>query len=174
MLAQIHNYEKVVGTEYNDYVYKETVNLGDQKLAFSPDVIANNIFTFMYKGFKASVQSQYVSEQNMTNTGFKSYVTTDDNGNDVNVGTTIGSHFTTNIDLSYNFSIKKLGLKDATIGFTMYNLFSKEYDNNGWAAPHYNKDANGNVFAYSHKDQYSAGFAPSAPFNCMAHLSLNF
>ena len=34
------------------------VNLGDQPLSFSPDLILNNILTFSYKGVKASVQSQ--------------------------------------------------------------------------------------------------------------------
>jgi iron complex outermembrane receptor protein len=27
---------------------------------------------------------------------------------------------------------------------------------------------------YAASDQYEAGFAPSAPFNFMAHLSINF
>jgi iron complex outermembrane receptor protein len=35
---------------------------------------------------------------------------------------------------------------------------------------------NGQVVAtgWDTHDQYEAGFAPSAPFNVMAHLSLNF
>lgn len=151
-----------------------SANIGDQKLAFSPDVIANNIFSFIYKGFTGSIQTQYVGEQYLTNTGFKSYTTTDDNGNPIEVGMTLKNHISTNIDLAYNFSLKKWGIKDATIGFTMYNIFSKEFDNNGWAAPSYKKDSNGNVIAYTSGDQYEAGFAPSAPFNCMAHLSINF
>jgi iron complex outermembrane receptor protein len=150
-------------------------DLGDQPLAFSPDWIANNIFTFNYKGMKASIQSQYVSKQYMTNTGFESYRTLDDNDKPVDVGMMLDGHFTTNIDLSYNFKLPKLGLKDATIGVTLYNLFSAEYDNNGWAAPAYTKE-NGNVVAtgQSTHDLYEAGFAPSAPFNMMAHLSVNF
>ena len=150
-------------------------DLGDQPLAFSPDWIANNIFTFNYKGMKASIQSQYVSKQYMTNTGFESYRTLDDNDKPVDVGMMLDGHFTTNIDLSYNFKLPKLGLKDATIGVTLYNLFSAEYDNNGWAAPAYTKE-NGNVVATGQgtHDQYEAGFAPSAPFNVMAHLSVNF
>ena len=150
-------------------------NLGNQPLAFSPEWIANNIFTFNYKGMKASIQSQYVSKQYLTNTGFESYRTLDDNDKPVDVGMMLDGHFTTNIDLSYNFKLPKFGLKDATIGVTLYNLFSAEYDNNGWAAPAYTKE-NGNVVAtgYGTHDQYEAGFAPSAPFNMMAHLSVNF
>ena len=150
-------------------------NLGNQPLAFSPEWIANNIFTFNYKGMKASIQSQYISKQYLTNTGFESYRTLDDNDKPVDVGMMLDGHFVTNIDLSYNFKLPKLGMKDATIGVTLYNLFSAEFDNNGWAAPAYTKE-NGNVVATGHgtHDQYEAGFAPSAPFNVMAHLSVNF
>ena len=150
-------------------------DLGDQPLAFSPDWIVNNIFTFNYKGLNASIQSQYISEQYMTNTGFKSYKTLDDNGQPTDVSMMLDGHFVTNIDLSYNFKLPKLGIKDATIGVTLYNLFSAEYDNNGWAAPAYEKE-NGKVVAtgWGTSDLYEAGFAPSAPFNMMAHLSVNF
>ena len=150
-------------------------DLGDQPLAFSPDWIANNIFTFTYKGLNASIQSQYVSDQYLTNTGFKSYQTLDDNGKNTDVSMMLDGHFTTNIDLSYNFKLPKLGLKDVTVGVTLYNIFSAEYDNNGWAAPCYDK-VDGKVVAtgWDASDQYEAGFAPSAPFNMMAHLSVNF
>ena len=73
-------------------------NLGNQPLAFSPDWIANNIFTFNYKGMKASIQSQYVSKQYLTNTGFESYRTLDDNDKPIDVGMMLDGHFTTNID----------------------------------------------------------------------------
>ena len=150
-------------------------DLGDQPLAFSPEWIANNIFTFTYKGLNASIQSQYVSDQYLTNTGFKSYQTLDDNGKLTDVSMMLDGHFATNIDLSYNFKLPKLGLKDVTVGVTLYNIFSAEYDNNGWAAPCYDK-VDGKVVAtgWDTSDQYEAGFAPSAPFNMMAHLSVNF
>ena len=85
----------------------------------------------------------------------------------------LDSHFTTNIDLAYTFRIK--GLKDATIGVTLYNIFSAKFDNNGWAAPQFIKE-NGQVKAvneWGYRDMDAAGFAPSAPFNMMAHLSIN-
>ncbi len=150
-------------------------DLGDQPLAFSPDWIVNNIFSFSYRGFSASVQSQYVSKQYLTNTGFESYKTLDDDGKPVDVSMMLDGHFTTNLDLSYNFQLPKFGLKDVTVGVTLYNLFSAEYDNNGWAAPAFSRE-NGAVVAtgWDTSDQYEAGFAPSAPFNMMAHLSLNF
>ena len=150
-------------------------DLGNQPLAFSPNFILNNILTFNYRGLKASVQSQYVSEQYMTNTGFKSYQTHDDNGQLVDVGMMLDGHFTTNVDLSYNFQLPKLGIKDVTVGLTLYNLFSAKFDNNGWAAPAFTQQGDKVIATgWGESDQYEAGFAPSAPFNMMAHLSVNF
>ena len=156
-------------------------DLGNQPLAFSPDFILNNILTFSYRGAKASVQSQYVSEQYMTNTGFKSYQTHDDNGQThddngqlVDVGMMLDGHFTTNVDLSYNFQLPKLGIKDVTVGLTLYNLFSAKFDNNGWAAPAFTQQGDKVIATgWGESDQYEAGFAPSAPFNMMAHLSVS-
>ena len=150
-------------------------SLGDTPLSFSPDFILNNILTFNYRGMKASVQSQYVSDQYLTNTGIKSYQTLDDNGNPIDVSMMLDGHFTTNIDLSYTFALKSLGIKDLTLGVSLYNIFSAKYDNNGWAAPAFIKE-NGQVKAtgWDTSDQYEAGFAPSAPFNAMAHLSVSF
>lgn len=153
------------------------VSLGEQPLAFSPDFIFNNIFTFNYRGFKASVMSQYVGDQYLTNTGFKNMMCQDENGNTTWETLQLKDHFVTNIDLSYNFSLKKFGIKDATVGVTLYNLFSEKYDNNGWAAPQYRQDGNGTVTAvntWGVRDDDATGFAASAPFNVMAHLSINF
>lgn len=160
------------------------VNLGETPLSFSPDFIFNNILTFQYAGFKAAIQSQYVSDQYLTNTGFKTMECNDNvdpdtyeaKGNTCYETLLLKKHFTTNIDLSYHFSLKKIGLKDATIGVTLYNIFDTKYDNNGWAAPTY-RMVDGKVIAvnlWGSRDYGSAGFAPSAPFNCMAHLSINF
>jgi iron complex outermembrane receptor protein len=59
---------------------------------------------------KASIQSQYVSDQYLTNTGFKSYKTLDDNEKPTEVSMMLDGHFTTNIDLSYNFKLPKYGI----------------------------------------------------------------
>ena len=151
-------------------------SLGETPLSFSPDFIFNNILTFQYAGFKGAIQSQYVSDQYLTNTGFKEMMCQDENGNTTYETLLLKKHFTTNIDLSYHFSLKKLGMKDATVGVTLYNIFDSLYDNNGWAAPQY-RMADGKLISvntWNVRDMDAAGFAPSAPFNCMAHLSINF
>ncbi len=149
----------------------EVVSLGDTPLSFSPDFIFNNIFTFNYAGFKASISSQYVGKQRLTNTGFDYYVCEEDNGTK-NVSMVLKRHFITNLDLSYTFRLK--GFKSITAGCTLYNLFSAKYFNNGWSAPSYKRNAEGKVIAYTSNDRYETGYAASAPFNVMGHLSFNF
>lgn len=149
----------------------ESVTLGDTPLSFSPDFIFNNIFTFNWKGLSASLQSQYIGEQYLTNTGIKSYISENENGGN-EVSMMIDSYFVTNLDLSYTFKLK--GLKSITLGCTVYNLFSEKYMNNGWSAPGYKKNADGKVIAYTEDDEYETGYAAQAPINFMAHLSLTF
>ena len=161
--------------------YTTVASVGDAPLSFSPDVIVNNIFTFQWQGLRASVQSQYIGEQYLTNSGFKTMTGWDAQGNETSETLMLADHFTTNVDVAYTFALKPLGIKEVTAGVTLYNIFSAKYDNNGWAAPAY-KMQNGTVTAYNPsyasdyamRDQWAAGFAPSAPFNFMAHLSVNF
>lgn len=155
----------------------ENINLGNTHTAFSPDIIVNNIFTFNYKGFIASVQSQYIGEQYLTNTNFKEMACHDKNGNETRETLMLQDHFTTNVDLSYHFALRRLGIKSATLGLSLYNIFNAKYDNNGWGSPQIAKTKDGKAIAFNDwgtRDQGAAGFAPSAPFNVMAHLSLDF
>ena len=157
--------------------YETTVNIGDQPLSFSPDFIMNHIVSFNYRGLSAQLIERFVGEQYLTNTGFKTMQCTDSNGQTTYETIMLDSHWTTDINISYNFSWKKVGLKDASVGISLYNLFSAKYDNNGWAAPQFEQDSNGDIIAvntWGTRDDGAAGFAPSAPFNCMAHLTLTF
>ena len=153
------------------------VNMGETPLSFSPDVIASNIFTFTYRGFNASLQSRFVGNQYLTNSGFRTMTGYDADGNETTETLQLKHHFTTNVDLGYTFALPRIGLKEATVGVTFYNIFNTKYDTNGWAAPSY-KLQDGQVMAYNGaggiRDQWAAGFAPAAPFNFMAHLSVNF
>ncbi len=161
--------------------YSTIVNVGETPLSFSPGLIFNNIFSFNYKGFDAAIQSQFVGEQYLTNYGVKEMTCWSDWAKDDAHKTTetlmLKKHFTTNIDLSYQFSIPQWSLKSARVGVTLYNVFSAKFDNNGWAAPQFRQDSNGNVYAvntWGLRDSEAVGFAPSAPFNFMAHLDINF
>ena len=161
----------------------DTHNLGSTPIAFSPNFIMNHILTFTYKGFKGSIQGHYVSDQYLTNTGFSEMECTDytDRINYTGAFTTyetllLKKHFNANVDLSYTFCLKPIGVKELTAGLTLYNIFSSKYDTTGWAAPQFDATPNGlkAVNAWGIRDEGAAGFAPSAPFNMMAHLSVNF
>ena len=160
------NKDWTVNATGEDWSSQGTLNIGDTKTSFSPEVIFNNILTFQWKGWKAQLMSQYIGEQMMTNTGFRYAKVGDDY-----VKMTLSDYFTNNLDLSYTFKMK--ALKSATVGVTFYNLTSLKYDNNGWAYCEIAKNANGNAYAWT-TDLYESGFAPQAPFHFMARLSLNF
>jgi iron complex outermembrane receptor protein len=83
----------------------------------------------------------------------------------------LDKYSSTDIDLSYTFNFKVL--KALTLGISIYNVFSAEFDNNGWAYCELNKDANGKIYAWS-TDEYEAGFAPQAPCNFLIHASIRF
>ena len=170
---------EVSATEEGSWEGQGALNLGETPIAFSPDFIFNNIFSFNYRGFKAAIQSQFVGEQYMSNTGFKSFhvYDYDDDYNVVGehtVGMTLKDFFITNLDLSYTTkALNKYGVKDATIGIAIYNIFSKKYDSNGWAYCEIGKDANGKPYAWS-SDVYEAGYSAQAPCHFMVNLSVNF
>jgi len=150
---------------------------GWQPLAFSPDVLFNNIITFTYKGLEARIHTRFVGDQYLTNTGFKTMACTDEDGNATSESLQLKHNWNTDFDLSYAFSMKKWGVKEARVGVTVYNIFSAKYDNNGWASPQYRQQADGSIAAvntWGPRDAYATGFAPSAPIHCLAHLSLAF
>ena len=170
---------EAAGVEEGSWSSIGTVSLGETPIAFSPETIFNNIFTFMHKCFRASLRSQFIGEQYMSNTGFKSFhvYEYDDNYNitgEKTVGMTLKSNFVTHLDLSYTTkALSRFGIKEATAGMTIYNIFSEKYDNNGWAYCEIGLDKNGSPYAWS-DSVYEAGFAPQAPCHLMFNVSLNF
>ena len=127
-------------------------NLGDTHIAFSPDVILNNQFVYNYKGWEASLHSQYVGKQYMSNLDCDAHI--------------LDACFVSNLSVSYSFALPKI--KQVTIGCTVYNLFNEEYENNGYAGSGFYYDGDQKV-RYDY-----AGYAAQAGTNFLAHLSLTF
>ena len=126
--------------------------LGDTHIAFSPDFLLNNRFGYIYKSFEASLQSQYVSKQYMSNLNCKDHI--------------LDAYFVSNLNLSYTFALPKI--KSITIGCTIYNLFNEEYENNGYAG-------SGFYYEDGQKVRYNyAGYAAQAGTNVLGHISLRF
>jgi len=128
------------------------INHGDTHIAFSPDLILNNRFGYRYKGLEASLQSQYVGKQYMSNADIEDHV--------------MDAYFVSNLDVSYTFKVR--GLKSVTVGCTVYNLFNEEYENNGYAGSGFYYDG-------AEKVRYNyAGYAAQAGINALVHVSLRF
>lgn len=147
----------------------EAYNLGNTPISYSPNIIANNIFYANWRGLTASLRTQYVGSQYMTNTGFKSF-----RQGDEDVSLMLDDYCTTDFDVSYEF--RKLPFaKSLRIGATIYNIFSKKYDANGAAATCLKSDGHGGVVAYQDDDWNSyAVFSAQAPAHFILHLSLDF
>ena len=132
------------------------IEKGNTTIAFSPSAIINSVLQFNYKGFGAQLQSQYVSRQYLDNFESKE--------------DSLDPYFISNLGLAYTFKLPYM--KKITAGVTIYNLFNKEYENNGYAqtAAIY-KDGNKNNQPTLSSDPR---FYPMAGTNVLAHLTLMF
>lgn len=137
----------------NDYTNHITVNHGSTRISFSPDFILNNTFNFEWRGFDAALQSHYVSRQYMTNSEQRDQ--------------SLDPYFVSNLLLGYTFRLH--GLKSVRIGFTVNNLFSEKYENNGYAGSGYYVDDAGEKIIYHY-----SGYSAQAPVNVIGSVSVNF
>ena len=137
-------------------------------LTYSPSLLLNNTFRFDYKGFSAKLSTQFVDHQYMTTTGLRSYT-----DGDQEVSLMLDSYCTTNLDLSYRME-NILGVKAVTLGCTIYNLFSAEYESYGAAYTALKSDGNGGYMGY--QDDYWSSYSvysAQAPIHFMARLSID-
>lgn len=145
--------------DFTEMIYEDewtnpiSIYHGDIPIAFSPDITLNNAFNFSWHGFDASLQSQYVSKQYMSNAKSKEQI--------------IDAYFVSNLHLSYTFKLPSV--KSIRIGFSVYNIFNEEYENNGYAGAGYYVDDNGEKQIYRY-----AGYAAQAPINLMGSIALKF
>ncbi|WP_455586542.1 TonB-dependent receptor [Bacteroides sp.] len=138
-------------------LYTQTaIQAGDTPISFSPSFMGNSLIGFNYKGFEASLQSQYVSRQYLDNFG------TEENSLD--------PYFVNHLSLAYSFKLPHV--KQITIGATVYNLFNTKYETNGYSQ---------NAILYKGGDKtqkaaiaYDPRFYPMAGTNVLAHLTIRF
>lgn len=146
--------------DFVEYIYEDewtnpiSFDLGDTPIAFSPDFTLANSFGFKVDGFKAYLDSRYVSKQYLNNCH--------------NDEQKLDAYFVSDLHLSYTFR-KILSLKELKVGFSVYNLFNEKYENNGYAGAGYYVDDAGKNVIYRY-----AGYAAQATTNVMASLSLKF
>jgi iron complex outermembrane receptor protein len=90
--------------------------LGNTPIAYSPDWTAGSLFTAHHKQFTASLQSSYVGQQYLDNTG--------------SAGRQLDAYFVNNLRLGYTFRLP--GRASAEWACTVYNLLNEEYESNGY------------------------------------------
>ena len=157
---RIKNYVGYV-SDYNadtwDDMYTQTkLDAGNTPISFSPSFIGNSVLSMNYKGFDASLQSQYVSRQYFDNFGSKE--------------DSLDPYFVSHLSLAYTFHTKTV--KDIIIGLTIYNLFDEKYETNGYsmtAALYPNGDK-----SKGYKLNSDPRFYPMAGTNFLTHLTLRF
>lgn len=142
-----------------EYIYEDewtnpiAFNRGDTPIAFSPGFILHNAFNFRVAGFEATLAARYVSSQYMNNAR--------------SAEARLDSYFVADLSLAYTFRSLP-GMKELSLGVTVYNLFNEKYCNNGYAGAGYYID-NGKPVIYRY-----AGFAAQATTNVLATATLLF
>lgn len=146
--------------DFAEYIYEDgwanpiSIDCGDTPIAFSPDFILNNAFNFRWKGFEATLDSQYVSSQYMNNARSEE--------------ARLDAYFVSNLHLRYSLR-QIIGIRELTLGLSVYNIFNEKYFNNGYAGAGYYVSDSGEKTIYRY-----AGFAAQAPTNVMGTVTFKF
>lgn len=146
--------------DFTEYIYEDgwanpiSIDCGDTPIAFSPDFILNNAFNFRWKGFEATLDSQYVSSQYMNNARSEE--------------ARLDAYFVSNLHLRYSLR-QIIGIRELTLGLSVYNIFNEKYFNNGYAGAGYYVSDSGEKTIYRY-----AGFAAQAPTNVMGTVTFKF
>lgn len=122
--------------------------IGTTSIAFSPDIIANSMFDFIYKGFTASFNSQFVGRQYMDNTSAKDR--------------SVDPYFVSSLRVGYVF--KPRFMKEIGLDVTVNNLFNEQYETNGWVYSFYSEGVRGK----------EDGYFTQAGTNAMARVTFKF
>ena len=131
-------------------VGERDVYMGTTTIAFSPSTIANAFFDFHYRGFEATLHTQYVSKQYFTN-------------NEIDA-LSLDAYCVTNLNLGY--TLRTRAARSVRLGLAVYNLFNAEYSNNGYGySGHFQSDG-------SRAD--TAFYFPQAPLNVLANVTVKF
>ena len=103
-----------------DYVYGDgtsLVNLGNSEIAFSPSIIAGNIFTYApTKTLNIALYSKYVGKQFLSNIEDENAILND--------------YFIQDVTVNYTWKLKTI-FKEIQLNGMLNNIFNKKYNSNG-------------------------------------------
>lgn len=145
--------------DYTDYLYDEdyvedvmTDFRGNTTIAFSPSIIAGNVFTFNVKGFYGALQTNYVSKQYLTNSERKEL--------------SLPGYCITTLRASYRFALPRM--KYLELGITVNNLLNAKYSSSGFG--YSGVTYSGGVAT---RNDY-AGYFPQATIGALGSVTLSF
>lgn len=125
-------------------------HLGNTPIAFSPNIVLSNDFTFIpLKNFEISFITKFVSKQYL-----------DNSGNDERC---LKPYSYSNLRLGYTFKFKKFA-KELGLSFQVNNIFNAHYESNAWMYSYY---CGGTKYA-------DAGYFPQAGINFLGCVRLKF
>ncbi len=130
-------------------------NLGQTRIAYSPEIIAGAFLNFDVKGFSARLFSHYVGEQYFTNTENRNLM--------------LDAYCVTNLNVAYELPLGAKSMRSIRFGVTVYNLFNATYSNNGYGYSYMDKQQDGTL-----RQQDSAFYYPQAPLNVLANVTVRF
>ena len=123
-------------------------NLGDKSIAYSPELMASAFAEFRVKGFEATLRTQYVGEQYLTNNEIESLM--------------LDEYSVTNLDLAYTIRTSKA--QSVRMGLCIYNLFNKKYCSNAY----------GYSYMWDGVRYDEAYYFPQAPLHILANVCVKF
>lgn len=125
-------------------------HLGNTPIAFSPNIVLSNDFTFIpLKNFEISFITKFVSKQYL-----------DNSGNDERC---LKPYSYSNLRLGYTFKFKKFA-KELGLSFQVNNIFNAHYESNAWIYCYY----------YEGTKYADAGYFPQAGINFLGCVRLKF
>jgi iron complex outermembrane receptor protein len=149
---KIKNYTEYVLVDDGDSP-QQADYYGTTSIAYSPDVVANSLFSYTYQSFSAGFHTTYAGKQYLDNTG--------------NDDRSIDSYLVSNLRLGYDFQLS--GIKKLSISLLINNFFNEIYETNGWVWAAYYHNENGGLDPYVEKSYF-----PQAGTHVLANINIKF
>ncbi len=123
-------------------------NLGDMRIAYSPEAMGALSLDFHHRGFEAVFQTRWVGEQYLTN--------------NENKAQQLDAYCVTDLHLGYAFRTQVA--RQIRLGVTLCNLFDARYESNGY----------GYSYMYKGERYDMAYYFPQAPLHVLANVTIKF
>ncbi len=132
-----------------NWIDSQTNILGTTDIAYSPAIVANNIYTFTHKQFECAFISNYVGKQYIDNTS--------------DAQRSMPAYFINHLSAKYSLQLKKI--KSIDFQVMVSNLFNEQYVSNGYVWYSYYLDS---------QREHDLRFFPQAGTNFLASITLKF